>query len=76
MFKQTSRIASRREALLLGGKLAAGAAVLGPLNLLRPMSVFGARVGGAQSSGAAPRVFDVRDYGAIGDGTTLDTAAI
>lgn len=29
-----------------------------------------------QSTSATPRVFDVRDYGAVGDGTTLDTKAI
>lgn len=88
MAKPISSAPSRREALLLGAKLAAGAAVLGPANLL------GSRVLAAQGSGARPtqtgrataapkagaaaaaRVFDVRDYGAVGDGTTLDTAAI
>ncbi|WP_169739909.1 fibronectin type III domain-containing protein [Actinospica robiniae] len=29
-----------------------------------------------QTTTASPRVFDVRDYGAVGDGTTLDTKAI
>ncbi|WP_203919403.1 fibronectin type III domain-containing protein [Rugosimonospora africana] len=29
-----------------------------------------------QSTTPAPRVFDVTDYGAVGDGTTVDTAAI
>ena len=46
---------TRREALLLAGAAALGAAA--PLR-------------------AQKRVFDVRDYGAAGDGKTLDTAAI
>jgi len=76
---------SRREALLLGAKLAAGAALLGPLkstpliatlaplNSMRPISASGQT---AQTSVVAKRVFDVHAYGAIGDGATLDTAAI
>ena len=65
--KQSS---SRREALLAGAKLVAGAALLGPAKLL------GARAAAQDAGAAAARVYDVRDYGAIGDGTTLDTAAI
>jgi polygalacturonase len=33
-------------------------------------------LGSAVSSAQSVRVFDVRDYGAVGDGSTLDTAAI
>ena len=53
----------RREALDLGVR-AAAAAALGPILPIR-----------AQSNRQV-RVFDVRDHGAAGDGTTLDTAAV
>ena len=53
---------SRRQFFQTGAKLAAGAALGASLGCM---------------SGAAPkRVFDARDFGATGDGTTLDTAAI
>ena len=35
-----------------------------------------AAIGSAVASAQSVRIFDVRDYGAAGDGTTLDTAAI
>src|SRR5580704_1080569 len=77
MSKRISRMPNRREALLLGAKLAAGAAALGPMNLLGSTMLLGGTRGlRAQSGRAATRVFDARDYGAAGDGTTLDTAAI
>ena len=58
---------SRRELLRTGLKFVATVA-LG--SALRPF----ARA--AESNRAPRRIFDVRDYGAKGDGTTLDTAAI
>jgi polygalacturonase len=68
MTKPLSEMPSRREAIMLGAKIAAAAAALGPMKML------GARR--PAQSGGAVRVFDARDYGAVGDGTTLDTAAI
>ena len=73
---------TRREALLLGAKLAAGAAVFGSAPLasaaqaIRAPSAATQTSGAARSGASALRVFDVHDYGAAGDGTTLDTAAI
>ncbi len=58
---------TRRELLRAGVKFAAAAA-LGPA--LRPL------LRAADSGSPSRRVFDIRDYGAVGDGTTLDTAAI
>ncbi len=55
------RLLTRRQALRFGANLAAAALAV---PLLR-----------AQGT-RAPRDFDVRDYGTVGDGTTLDTAAI
>ncbi|MGO9642981.1 MAG: glycoside hydrolase family 28 protein [Candidatus Acidiferrales bacterium] len=74
MAKPISKALNRREALLLGAKVAAGAAVLGSA-IPTKLTAF-ARPRAAQAGGGATRVFDVRDYGAVGDGTTLDTAAI
>jgi hypothetical protein len=74
MAKPLSRTPSRREALLLGAKLAAGAAVLGTTSPMR-LTAFASPLA-AQAGGGATRVFDVRDYDAVGDGTKLDTAAI
>jgi polygalacturonase len=60
------RRVTRREALRMGAGLTTAAAI----------------GSAARASGAAPnarakvRVFDVRDYGAVGDGRILDTAAI
>ena len=71
MANRTGRqLPSRRAALLVGAKLAAGAALLGPAKLL------GARASAQKGAPGAAGVYDVRDYGAVGDGTTLDTAAI
>jgi len=53
---------SRRQALLLGSKLAAAAALGGAVRL--------------RAQGGPTREFNVRDHGAAGDGTTLDTMAI
>lgn len=52
-----------RRSLLRGGATLAAAALAAPL--LR-----------AQTARPAKRIFDVRDYGAVGDGRTLDTAAL
>lgn len=57
----------RREAISLGAKLAAVTAIgiaAGPLSLM------------AQDSKSDAPVFNVLDYGAVGDGKTSDTAAI
>jgi hypothetical protein len=71
MAKRTGRqLPGRRAALLAGAKLAAGAALLGPVNL------FGSREPQQNAVTRATGAYDVRDYGAVGDGTTLDTAAI
>src|SRR5580704_9496137 len=68
MSKRISRMPNRREALLLGAKLAAGAAALGPMNLLGSTMLLGGTRGlRAQSGRAATRVFAARDYGAAGD---------
>ena len=69
---------SRREALLLGAKLAAGAAALGPTKVFgaRPQSAQSSTSGSSAASATTSRVFDVHDYGAVGYGKTLDTAAI
>ncbi|MGA2061859.1 MAG: glycosyl hydrolase family 28 protein [Thermoguttaceae bacterium] len=58
---------SRRDALRLGAGLVT-ATVFG--SALFPSSVK------AQNTGQKVRIFDARDYGAAGDGKTLDTAAI
>ena len=58
---------NRREALRIGAGLAA-ATTLGA-------TIFPAHLK-AQNSRRTVRDFDVRDYGAVGDGKTLDTAAI
>ncbi len=56
---------SRRQFFQTGAKLAAGAALGASLGCM------------STPPGSRPkRVFDVRDFGAAGDGTTLDTAAI
>ena len=71
MAKRTGpRLPGRRAALLAGAKLAAGAALFGPANL------FGSREPQQNAVTRATGAYDVRDYGAVGDGTTLDTAAI
>jgi len=71
MAKRTGlRLPNRRAALLAGVKLAAGAALFGPANL------FGSREPQQNAVTRATGAYDVRDYGAVGDGTTLDTAAI
>jgi hypothetical protein len=57
---------SRRQALSLGVRLAGAAAGLALASA--PMA--------AQSTRRQVRIFDVRDYGAVGDGVRLDTAAI
>jgi glycosyl hydrolase family 28 len=72
--KNSSKMATRREALLIGAKLAAGAAMLAPMRSMGlSQSAPAAKTDG---SAAAPQIFDVHDYGAVGDGTTPDTAAI
>jgi polygalacturonase len=43
---------------------------------LAAVTAFGSAVSSAQNARREVRVFDVRDYGAVGDGSTLDTAAI
>jgi hypothetical protein len=58
---------SRRDALRLGVGITAATA-LGTTLFQSPLK--------AQTTGRKARIFDVRDYGAVGDGTTLDTAAI
>jgi polygalacturonase len=58
---------TRREAVGLGAKVA-GVAALGSTLLPAPVR--------AQKSGPRPRDFNVRDYGAAGDGIALDTASI
>ena len=56
---------SRREFFQTSAKIAGGVALSASLARLS-----------AQPAGGAKRVFDVRDFGAVGDGQTLDTAAI
>jgi polygalacturonase len=58
---------TRREALALGARLAATAG-LG--------SAWAPWLRGASASGAPSRIFDVTDFGAVGDGATLDTIAL
>ena len=61
--------ALRREFLRTGSFGVAGAAI--------PSLTFGAAgTPGAESAAAAPGIFDIRSYGATGDGKTLDTDAI
>ena len=43
---------------------------------LATATALGSAVSSAQNARREVRVFDVRDYGAVGDGSTLDTAAI
>ncbi|MGA2773189.1 MAG: glycosyl hydrolase family 28 protein [Bryobacteraceae bacterium] len=43
---------------------------------LAAATALGSAVSSAQNARREVRVFDVRDYGAVGDGSTLDTAAI
>jgi len=43
---------------------------------LAAATVLGSAVSSAQTARREVRVFDVRDYGAVGDGSTLDTGAI
>jgi len=89
MTKPISKPTNRREALLLGAKLAAGAALLGSRTGTLACPGFSAVRETARGqagvpvlpaeqgiAGATSRVFDVSDYGAVGDGATLDTAAI
>ncbi len=59
---------TRRQALVSGTRLAAAS--------LLAASSFRSLVRAASTGSSARRVFDIRDYGAVGDGTTLDTAAI
>ncbi|MEO5961598.1 MAG: glycosyl hydrolase family 28-related protein, partial [Opitutaceae bacterium] len=63
---------SRRQALGLFTRLAATAGATSGLGLVGCATKNSART----SARAGPREFNVRDFGAIGDGTTLDTAAI
>ncbi len=70
MIKEPRRkesLLSRREALRLGAQLAIATA-FGATNLTTPLR--------GQNARRRVRVYDVRDYGAVGDGTTLDTVAI
>jgi hypothetical protein len=62
-----ARAVSRRDVLRLGARLAAAAA-LGTGAVLRAVA--------AESTRRLVPVFDVARYGAVGDGTALDTAAI
>jgi polygalacturonase len=75
MIKPSLGLPTRREALLLGAKLAAGAAMIAPLKSA-PLVATLSRAAQKQTGAAAKRVFDVHSYGAIGDGVTLDTGAI
>jgi hypothetical protein len=62
--ESVARGVSRRK-VLAAGAACAGAAVLSPIRMLA-----------AQASGKAKvKIFDVAKYGAVGDGTTLDSAA-
>ncbi len=61
---------TRRQILLRGAKLSAACLLAGPLGPLGP------RARAALAGSAVRRVFDVADYGAAGNGTTLDTEAI
>jgi hypothetical protein len=58
---------SRRDAIGLGAKFAAATAV-GATLFPSPLK--------AQNTRRQTRIFDVRNYGAVGDGVALDTAAI
>jgi polygalacturonase len=58
---------TRRQILVGGAKLSAASLLAASL---------GARLRAAATGPAGRRVFDVGDYGAAGNGTTLDTAAI
>ena len=62
------RTLSRRDALRLGAGLATATAFGSSLLFPSPLK--------AQNTQRQVRIFDVRDYGAVGDGKTLDTAAI
>jgi polygalacturonase len=62
--------------LLAGAKFAAGAALLGRANLASAAGVIGTRAAAQNAGPGAIGVYDVHDYGAVGDGTTLDTASI
>jgi hypothetical protein len=58
---------NRREALRLGAKIVTATAFGSTLSSSLPV---------AQNTRRQVRIFDVRDYGAAGNGVTLDTAAI
>ena len=58
---------NRRDALRLGAGVAAATAF---------GSMLSSSILKAQNAAPKVRIFDVRDYGAVGDGKTLDTAAI
>jgi len=75
MTRPSSGLPTRREALLLAAKLTAGAAIIAPLKAA-PLLASLTRASQTQTRAAAKRVFDVHAYGAIGDGSTLDTSAI
>jgi polygalacturonase len=62
-----SPLLTRRDILLSGARLAATSVLAASL---RPL------VRAAGNADPVRRVFDIRDYGATGDGSTLDTAAI